>query len=95
VIVTFRKRRCFAKENVAGLGMRVNLKTQSRFLWRKVGTPYRVLTIRPTKIPSDRARTRYLEISKRCAGHLVYPVEQATPSLIQSNAEDGGPGRRQ
>jgi len=31
VIVTFRKRRCFAKENVAGLGMRVNLKTQSRF----------------------------------------------------------------
>jgi hypothetical protein len=30
-MVTFSKGQCFAKENMAGLGMRVNLKTQSRF----------------------------------------------------------------
>jgi hypothetical protein len=31
VMVILRKGDAFAKENVAGLGMRVNLKTQSRF----------------------------------------------------------------
>jgi hypothetical protein len=31
------QRRCFAKENVAGLGMRVNFENAVAFLWRKVG----------------------------------------------------------
>jgi hypothetical protein len=33
----FSQRRCFAKENVAGLGMRVKLENAVAFLQRKVG----------------------------------------------------------
>ena len=69
------------------------LENAVAFLWRKVGVganKYGQLKFHPIGPERD-----IKEISKRCAGHPVYPVEQATPSLIQSNAEDGGPGRRQ
>jgi hypothetical protein len=77
-MVILRKGDAFAKENVAGLGMRVNFENAVAFLWRKVGAGAN--NTAKTKIPSNRARTRYRrDIKEVCRSPCLprgtsYPV---------------------